>query len=149
MKTAHNADTALKLVKILQKLMQCMSQETLAVQNHNRDIAAKMSQEKTLLMHNYKSIQGELTSYPRLFDNLDDDIKKHLKDVIKEFEFVLKENMRAIDAGRGAVKRLIDRILKKARQAASLNPKAYNAQGHLVDNDMKHGIVPTKLNETY
>ena len=143
------ADVALKISKILKKLITCLTQETLALQSHNRDIANKMNQEKTLLMHNYKSIQAHLAETPELFKNSDSDVKKHLQDITAEFETVLDDNVMAIQSGRNAVSRLIKRIIKKARQAASTSPQAYDANGYTIADNIKAPMMPTKLNETF
>lgn len=143
------ADSALKITKILKKLITCLTQETLALQGHNRDIAAKMAQEKTILMHNYKTLQNNVLENPETLKNLDPDVRAHLKEVTKEFEVALKDNVVAIYSGRNAVSRLINRIIKKARDSVSTTPKSYNASGCMVNNDTKASMMPTKLNETH
>ncbi len=145
----EGADVALKISKLLKKLIECLTQETLALQSHNRTVAERMSQEKSVLMHNYKTIQKELSANPDLFQNLDKDVKAHLKGITTEFEIVLNDNIMAIQSGKNAVTRLIGRILDKAREAATLNPKSYNANGRIIENNTKSTMTPTKLNETY
>lgn len=143
------ADSALKISKILKRLITCLTQETMALKSHNRDVAKKMAQEKTILMNNYKTLQNNVLQNPDMLKNLDPDIKSHLKEITTEFETVLKDNVVAIYAGRNAVTRLINRIVKKARDSVSTNPKSYNANGHITNSDGKASIMPTKLNETY
>jgi len=146
---SDGADMALKVSKLFKKLITCLSQETLALQSHNRAVAEKMNQEKTRLMHSYKAVQGELKDNPTLFKNLDTDIKKHLQELSKEFETVLKDNMLAVVVGKKAVTRLIDRILEKVREASSMNTKSYNNSGRINESRMSNKIIPTTLNETY
>lgn len=145
----EGVDSAMKIAKLLQKLITCLTQETLALQSHNRDIASKMALEKTVLMNNYKTLQDNVFQKPAVLENLDADVKAHLKAVTKEFETALKDNVVAIYAGRNAVNRLITRIIKKARDSVSHTPKSYNSKGHMTDSDLKTSMTPTKLNEIY
>lgn len=145
----NGADMALKVSKLLKSLITCLTQETLAIQSHNRAVAEKMNQEKTRLMHSYTALKDQLESNPKMFENLDQDIKAHLKDISKEFEVVLKENMMAVVVGKKAVSRLIGRILEKVREAASVNNKSYNNAGKMNETALSNKIIPTTLNETF
>lgn len=110
------ANTALQVQKLLKALIECMTQETLALRAYNQDIAQKMSEEKTRLLVTYKTIAAELQKNPDILRQTDDDIQKQLGTLMDEFEIVLKENMTTIQAGRSAVTRLINRLLSKVRE---------------------------------
>jgi hypothetical protein len=144
------ADFAFRLEKLIRKLMECIIQETLAIKSHDRNIAELMRQEKSLLLFNYQSMIIELERTPNILRELDSDLKEHLQKTIYDFEAVMVDNIKTIQAGKNSVGRLIARILDKARIATSTAPKAYNnfgliAQGH----SMRAPATPTKLNETY
>lgn len=145
----EGADMALKITRLLENLITCLTQETLAIQSHNRGVAEKMNQEKTHMMHSYKNLHTELSQKPDIFKNLDPDIKSHLQKLTAEFEIALKDNITAIIAGRGAATRLIERILNRVREATSTNTKSYNNAGKMVEQKSSRTIMPTKLNETY
>ena len=145
----RGADTALKIQKLLKSLIECMSQETLALKSHNRDVAGKMSEEKTRLLLTYQNIASELHKNPDVLKQADADIQKQLISLMGEFETVLKDNMTAIQAGKGAVSRLINRLLTKAREAVGSTGRHYNAKGQLVEHRHRGPINPSQLNEVY
>lgn len=143
------ADVAYKFERLMKKLIQCMTQETLALQAHNRHLATSMAEEKARLLHNYRDLHAELLTHPDILKDVDTDIRKHLKTMAAEFEYVMKDNIQAIQSGRHAVGRLINRILQKAREAALASHKYYNAKGEMVEPGMKKSMTPTKFSETY
>jgi len=145
----NGADLALKLERLLKRLITCMTQETLAMQCHNHEVSGKMAQEKTMLMNNYRNLHKDLLANPDIIRNADTDIQNHLKTIIAEFEVVLCDNIKAVYSGRNAVGRLINRILQKARDTASPSHKHYNAKGQMVDGDLKSGMTPVRINDIY
>ena len=143
------ADIAYKFERLMKKLIQCMTQETLALQSHNRNLATTMAEEKARLLHNYRDLQAELLTNPDILKDIDDDIRNHLKTMAAEFEYVMKDNIQAIQSGRNAVGRLINRILQKAREAAAASHKYYDSKGQMVEASTKKSMIPTKFSETF
>jgi len=143
------ADIAVKTEKLLQKLMHVMGQENLALQAHNRALAEEMAQEKTLLIGNYRALIKELQQDPDAYKKLDESIRNHIAKMVTDFEDAMKENARVVYGRRYAVKRLLDRILNKARDAAASPVKSYNANGKMHAKCSSGGSVPIQLNETY
>ena len=121
----------------------------MALKSHNGDIAGKMREEKTRLLLTYQAIASELQKNPEILKQTDSDIQKQLTLLMKEFETVLRDNMTAIQAGRGAVARLINRLLTKAREAVGNSSRNYNAKGQLVERHRASPINPSQLNEVY
>jgi hypothetical protein len=144
------ADIALKLENIIKRMSKCMTQETLALQSQNRAIAAEMAEEKARHLQAYRALAEEVKSRPDVVSGLDPDIKKHIETMMAEFEVIMKDNIRVILSNRFAVKRLIQRIMDKAREAASSNHQYYNAQGKIMNGSgQKSAMVSTQLNETF
>jgi hypothetical protein len=145
----RGADIALKTEKLLKQLIHVMGQENLALQSYNRAMAEEMAQEKTLLIGNYRVLMKDLEKDPQAFKNMASDIRKPLEQLIADFETAMKENAKTVYAKRYAVKRLLDRILTKARDAAGTTVKSYNASGKMNSKTSRAGLLPTQLNETY
>ncbi len=145
----RGADIALKTEKLLTKLIHVMGQENLALQAYNRSVAEEMAQEKTLLIGNYRALMLDLEKDPEAFKKLDDDIRAHIQKLTKDFEVAMKENARVVYGRRFAVKKLLDRILTKARDVAGAQVKSYNAKGKMNIQRSNAGTLPTQLNETY
>ena len=143
------ADTALKIEKLLKSLIECMAQETLALKSQNQSVAGQMTKEKIRLLTTYKAIAAELESNPDMLKSVDEDIKKQLKGLIGDFDATLKENITAIQSGRSAVSRLINRLLNKAREAVNNTNRNYDSKGKLVEQRVQSMISPTQLNEVY
>lgn len=144
----NGASLALKTEKLLKKLIHVLSQETLAMQSHNRSIANNMAQEKTQLLANYKSIQEQLKENPEILRQADEDVRTHLKEVMAEFEIILCDNIRAIQSGRNAVRRIMNRILTKARDSVEHTTKLYNSSGKMIKTSTHSTMTPVKINET-
>lgn len=145
----NGAGMALKVQNLLKALIECMTQETMALKAHNQDIATKMSAEKTRLMMTYKVIAAELHNNPTILKQADDDIRAQLGTLMDEFEIVLKDNMTTIQAGRGAISRLINRLLNKVRETVCQTSRNYNEHGELVEKRSQRPMQPTQLNEIY
>lgn len=145
----RGADIALKTEKLLKKLIHVMAQENLALQAYNRSLAEEMAQEKTLLIGNYRALLLDLEKDPEAFKKLDADILTHIKQLTADFEKAMKENARVVYGRRYAVKKLLDRILTKARNVAGHSVKSYNATGKMNAQTSSAGTLPTQLNETF
>lgn len=143
------ADIALKTETVLKKLIHVMGQENLALQAHDRKMAEEMAQEKTLLISNYRALIKDLDHDPDALRDLDDDVKAHVQSLIKDFEVAMRENAKAVFARRYAVKKLLDRILTKAREVSGSHHKSYNQHGKMNNVGNKSVFIPTQLNETY
>lgn len=146
-------NTAAKIESLVAELTKCMTQETLAIQSSNQEIASKMSQEKSRLLTTYQMIEKELQQKPEMFNSLDDDYRQYLKGLLSDFDTVMKDNLATIHAGKKAISRVIHRLLKKARETASVQAKSYNAKGEIVEKS--YGTAPVskkikgQLNEQY
>ena len=143
------ADTAFRVQKLLKNLIECMSQETLALHAQNQTIAGTMSKEKIRLFATYKAIAAELQNNPDILKTIDKDIQKQLITLMDDFDQTLKENITAIQTGRFAVSRLINRLLTKAREAVGHPNRNYNEKGKLVEQKIQSATFPTQLNEVY
>lgn len=143
------ADTALKIQKLLKSLIECMSQETLAIKAQKQDIAAKMNEEKSRLLPHYQSIAKELKENPSLLREADEDVRKQLSALMAEFSAVMNENIMTIQTGRTAVSRLIERLLNKAREAVNKSGRRYNAKGKLVEQNATGNVIQGQLNSLY
>ena len=142
-------DIVSKTETLLKKLIHVMSQENLALQAHDRSLAEEMAQEKTLLIENYRALIKDLEKEPEALKNIDDDAKAHVQQMIADFDVAMRENAKAIYARRYAVKKILERILDKARQVSGGNHKSYNQQGKMNHVSSKSRFIPTQLNETY
>ena len=132
---------AAKIKTLLADLTQCMTQETMAVQSNNQAVFGQMSQEKLRLLTNYQSIARELEQNPTLLKQLDDDAREHLKAILAEFDGVLQDNLTSIQAGKNAIGRVITRLLKKAREAATSKTRSYNEKGEMVEKSYGGGFM--------
>ncbi len=142
-------DIVSKTETLLRKLIHVMGQENLALQAHDRQLAEEMAQEKTLLIENYRALIKDLKKEPEALKNINADAKAHVQELIKEFDTAMRENAKAVYARRYAVKKILERILNKARQVSGGSHKSYNQQGKMNDLSSKSKFIPTQLNETY
>jgi hypothetical protein len=146
----RGTDIASKTERLLKRLIHVMGQENLALESYNTQVAEEMAQEKTLLIGNYRALIKELKQDPEAFNRLDDDAREKLKQLTVDFENAMRENARAVYGRRQAVKKLLDRILAKARDIAGSSVKSYNAKGKMnVQTSSKTSSLSTHLNETY
>ena len=144
----RGADIAVKTEKLLKKLIHVMGQENLALQSYNRKVAEEMAQEKTLMIGNYRALMMDLEKDPEAFKKMDEDVKTHIQKLMADFEVAMKENARVVYGRRHAVKKLLDRILIKAREVASGSVKSYNSSGKMNTRTSHAGVYATQLNET-
>jgi hypothetical protein len=142
-------DIVSKTETLLRKLIHVMGQENLALQAHDRSLAEEMAQEKTVLISNYRALIKDIEKDPEALKNLDEDTKSHVQKMISDFEVAMRENAKAVYARRYAVKKILERILDKARQVSGGNHKSYNQQGKMNDCSSSAKFIPTQLNETY
>jgi len=145
----EGADKALNIQKVLKRLIECLSQETLALKSNNRALAIKMAEEKARLTHDYREIQNNFQKDPEAFQKLDKGVQAHLKSLIAEFETILTDNVQAIQSGRNAVNRLIDRILTRARDMATTHT-TYNADGQVnTHKASRSATTPIQISEKF
>lgn len=141
------ADMSLSIERILTNLTVCLNQETEAVLQNNRDAASALQEEKIRLMQQYKGLSEKLEKNPDILDQIDPNVRTHLKTISADFQDALKNNLRAIKSAHDAVNRLIDRIMTTARRTLSEDTQKYDAKGALVGAGYNGSMTPTKLNE--
>lgn len=141
------AELALSIERILTRLTDCLNRETEAVKSSDTRAVTALQEEKLSLMEQYQSLSERLNRENGSLNDLDTNIREHLRAVSTAFQDALTRNLIALQAGHQAVTRLMDRIMTTARRTIMQDQQKYNAKGALAD--APGGItIPTKLNET-
>jgi|GEM_PF-2228147 len=143
----QGADIAMAIERILTQLTQCLNTETEAVKANNTQTLIVLQSEKMALLEQYQGMSERLRKDGDALNNLDSDIRAHLKSVSATFQEAISKNLQALQSGHDAITRLLDRIMETARKTMLQDRQKYNAKGALADNS-KGSNVPTKLNET-
>jgi vancomycin resistance protein YoaR len=123
--------------------------ETKAVLKNDKEAMAALQANKMTLMERYKSLSEGLERDKSALDQLDDDVRKHLKDVSAKFQTAMQDNLKAIKSAHNAVNRLMDRIMTTARRAVMQGQQQYNSKGAFAGEHNKLSMTPTKVNQEY
>lgn len=110
-------------------------EENEALQASDTDTFLKIQDKKINAAKDYQSSAEQLMDRKDELQHIDTALKQQLMGKQEEFTGIMAENLKAIDRLRRGVKRLNDRIMNSAREAAQKDHVNYSAQGQIEKNE--------------
>lgn len=112
------------VMALMRQLQQVMEQEVLILRGMRLDRLEEIVAEKTRLCHAYEAELRGLRREPELLAALDPAIRAELEHATRDFQQHAAGNMRALDAARTVVERVM-RHIGTSLEAAPFKPKLY------------------------
>lgn len=136
------------VLELIERFGRLLEKETSALRKANFKAVDGLQEEKKNMARSYQTHVSALHSKKAEIINIDMPLREKLINARIGFTTVLHENLRAIDAAKDSSKRLVDRILEAAREAA-LEDKtnAYTARGRM--NNQTKAPLSISLNQQF
>jgi hypothetical protein len=115
---------------IMSTLCDLLDRESEAVRTSDFDAFRDMQSDKLAMLTRYKSIVETLQRQSATLSSADAALLERLKKSSKKFLESSDRNTRTLEAGRQSMQRIIDRIVRGARETVHANRQSYNKQGH-------------------
>jgi flagellar biosynthesis/type III secretory pathway chaperone len=115
------------VMALMRQLEQVMEQEILVLRSMRLDRLADIVLEKTTLCHAYELELRALRCRPELLASLDAEIRLALEQATREFQARSASNLRALEAARSVVERVM-RHIGSSLDAGPLKPRHYHPQ---------------------
>jgi flagellar biosynthesis/type III secretory pathway chaperone len=112
------------VMALMRQLQQVMEQEILILRGMRLDRLEEVVAEKTTLCHAYEAELRALRREPELLANLDPAIRSELEHATRDFQTRAAANLRALDAARSVVERVM-RHIGASLEAAPFKPRLY------------------------
>lgn len=114
---------------LIDTLCDLLDRESAAVQQADYATFKGMQSDKVSLLTRYRAIMDTLTRQKAQLESADAAITDRLKAVARKFAISADRNTRALDAGRASMQRIVDRIVRAARETVHGNSQVYKRNG--------------------
>jgi hypothetical protein len=112
------------VMALMRQLEQVMTQEILVLRGMRLDRLEEIVREKTVLCHAYEAELRALRREPELLASLDGEIRRELELATRTFQERAAGNLRALEAARTVVERVM-RHIGRSLEAAPFKPRLY------------------------
>ncbi|WP_169728296.1 hypothetical protein [Geminicoccus roseus] len=112
------------VMALMRQLRQVMEQEILLLRGMRLERLEEVVAEKTMLCQAYEGELRALRREPELLAALDPSIRAELEHATRDFQALAAANLRALDAARSVVERVM-RHIGASLEAAPFKPKLY------------------------
>jgi hypothetical protein len=112
------------VMALMRQLQQVMEQEILILRGMRLDRLEEIVAEKTTLCHAYEAELRALRREPELLAGLDPAMRAEMEHATRDFQARAAANLRALDAARSVVERVM-RHIGASLEAAPFKPKLY------------------------
>lgn len=120
-------------LRVIEQFTQLLDLETDALRKFDFDTVDQLQSQKLSLARDYEAHVTALSTMRDDFKNTKSDLRDRIIMARSVFSKTLADNIKTLDAIKNSSKRLVNRILTAAREAAH-EPHSYGARGHLDHN---------------
>lgn len=118
-----------EIESLIDTLCDLLDRETDAVAKADYETFKSMQNDKVSLLTRYRAIMDTLLRQKSQLAGADDIVTKRLKAVSAKFSASAERNTRMLDAGRASMQRIVDRIVRAARETVHGNSQTYRKNG--------------------
>lgn len=115
---------------VMETLCGLLDRESDAVQASDFNTFRSIQNDKHALLTRYRALMDTLQRQSGALKTADKAILDRLKLAAKKFKVSTDRNASALEAGRNSMQRIVDRIVKCARDTVHANRQSYTKQGH-------------------
>ncbi len=114
---------------IMGTLCDLLDRETDAVKVADFNAFKTMQDDKFALLTRYRSLMDTLQRQAPMLKGVDNAATERLRNATRRFKTSTARNAQALEAGRASMQRIVDRIVRTARDTVHGNRQAYTKKG--------------------
>ena len=115
---------------ILNTLTDVLERESEAVQTSNFKSFREIQNDKFAMLTRYRSLMDTLTRQTSMLSKSDPRVLDRLRASNEKFRAAAGRNSQALEAGRNSMQRIVDRIVRCARETIHGNRQTYDKKGY-------------------
>lgn len=124
-----------QMMEQIDSLREVYMEENAALEQSDTKTFLKLQDKKIHAARNYQASAQQMLTRKDELQHIDMALKLQLREKQEEFSGIMSENLKALDRLRNGVKRLNDRVMRSARDAAQHQNVNYSAKGQLNKNE--------------